>query len=160
MYCDSFAIEKVRIKNSEYGGEKNSIECYLDFSEIALLSADCLSGRLFKELATTKKVVSRGGSKSSKNYNGAPESRIMALGMVENKIFINMSTGRGRLSDTGAILPDGAPDKTVNVGMDADTFRAMIYYTHDCVNAYLASFINRLVKDSEESRKTFTAKRA
>ena len=49
VYLDSFGIEKVRFQNANYS-EKTSIDCYLDFEEIALLDADVKSGRLIKQL--------------------------------------------------------------------------------------------------------------
>ena len=152
VYLDSFEIEKVRFKNSEYGGEKRTIDCYLDFADIALLADGITNMTLFKELGKGQKTIYRGGSKASKVYNGAPESRIMSLGMVGEKIFVNMTTGKGKLSATGAIMPDGPSDKKVSVGMDVETFKKMILLTHDYVNAYLCSFVNRLVKESSAER--------
>lgn len=154
VYLDSFGIEKVRFQNANYS-EKTSIDCYLDFEEIALLDADVKSGRLIKQLEAGQKTISMGGSKSSKNYDGKPESRILSLGKSGDKIFINMSRGRGKLSDTGAIMPDGAPDLKISVGMEVDKFRSMIIYTHDCINAYLARFINQLYKEAAAEREEY-----
>lgn len=155
VYLDSFGIEKVRFQNANYA-DKTSIDCYLDFEEVALLATDAASGRLIKELEAGQKTVSMGGSKSSKNYGGAPESRIFSLGKSGDKIFINMSRGKGKITDTGAIAPDGAPDLKIGVSMTVDKFRSLMIYTHDCVNAYLAHMINALVKQSEEDRKNYT----
>ena len=155
VYLDSFGIEKVRFQNANYA-DKTSIDCYLDFEEVALLATDAASGRLIKELEAGQKTVSMGGSKSSKNYDGAPESRIFSLGKSGDKIFINMSRGKGKITDTGAIAPDGAPDLKIGVSMTVDKFRSLMIYTHDCVNAYLAHMINALVKQSEEDRKNYT----
>lgn len=155
VYLDSFGIEKVRFQNANYA-DKTSIDCYLDFEEVALLATDAASGRLIKELEAGQKTVSMGGSKSSKNYGGAPESRIFSLGKSGDKIFINMSRGKGKITDTGAIAPDGAPDLKIGVSMTVDKFRSLMIYTHDCVNAYLAHMVNALVKQSEEDRKNYT----
>jgi len=155
VYLDSFGIEKVRFQNANYA-DKTSIDCYLDFEEVALLATDATSGRLIKELEAGQKTVSIGGSKSSKNYGGAPESRIFSLGKSGDKIFINMSRGKGKITDTGAIAPDGAPDLKIGVSMTVDKFRSLMIYTHDCVNAYLAHMVNALVKQSEEDRKNYT----
>ena len=156
VYFDSFAIEKVRFQNANYA-EKKSIDCYLDFEEVALLAEDAASGRLIKELENGQKTVSMGGSKSSKNYNGAPESRIFSLGRSGGNIFINMSRGKGKLTDTGAIAPDGAPDLKIGVSMPIDKFRSLMIYTRDWVNAYLTPFVNKMVKEVEEDRKNYTA---
>lgn len=151
VYFDSFGIEKVRFQNANYN-DKTSIDCYLDFEEVALLASDAQSGRIIKQLDAGQKTISMGGSKSSKNYDGKPESRVLSLGKSGDKIFINMSRGKGKLSETGAIMPDGAPDLKISVGMEVDKFRSMMIYTHDCVNAYLAHLINKLYKEAAAER--------
>lgn len=156
VYFDAFSIEKVRFQNANYA-DKTSIECYLDFEEIAILATDAANGRLFKELENGQKTVSMGGSKSSKRFDGAPESRIMSLGRAGDKIFINMSAGKGRLGDTGLIIPDGAPDKKISVSMSIEKFRSMIIYTYDCVKGYLPKMINNIVNELEEDRKNYLA---
>lgn len=153
IYFDAFEIEKVRFQNASYA-DKKSISCYLDFETVALLANDAATGRLIKELDSAQKTISIGGSKSSKKYDGAPESRILSLGKSGDKIFVNMSVGKGKLSDTGAIMPDGKPDDKISVGMSVEDFRAKMIYTHDCVNAYLAHMVNKIVKQCNEDRKT------
>lgn len=154
VYLDSFGIEKVRFQNASYE-DKTSIECYLDFEEVALLAADAQTGRLIKQLDEKPKTISIGGTKSSKNYDGAPESRIMSLGKSGEKIFINMTRGKGKIGDKGQIMPDGSPDLKISVGMDVDKFRSMFVYTNNCVNAYLAHFITRLYKECAADREKF-----
>lgn len=156
VYFDAFEIEKVRFQNASYA-DKKSISCYLDFEDVALLAADAQSGRLIKELDAGQKTISIGGSKSSKNYDGKPESRIMSLGKSGDKIFINMSVGRGKLSDTGAIMPDGTPDTKISVGMSIEKFRSMMIYTHDCVCGYLPHMVNKIVKQCNEDRANMAA---
>ena len=156
VYMDSFPIEKVRFQNVQYE-TKLSIDTYLDFSQVALLASDAASGRLFKQIEATNNhqlIIQMAGTKKSKNYDGQPESRILSLGMSGDKIFINMSAGPGKLSQTGAIMPNGTPDRKVSVGMTIDDFRRMMVYTHDCVNAYLSSMIPQLVFESEQNRAT------
>lgn len=152
VYYDSFGIEKVRFQNASYA-DKTSIDCYLDFEEVALLAADCITGRLIKELDNGQKTISMGGSKSSKNYDGKPESRILSLGKSGDKIFINMSRGKGKLTETKAIAPDGAPDLKISVGMSVDKFRSMMIYTNQCVCGYLPHMVNGIVRQCEEDRK-------
>ena len=155
VYFDAFGIEKVRFQNANYK-EKTSIDCYLDFEEVALLATDAASGRLFKDLETGQKTITMGGSKSSKTYNGAPESRIMSLGRSGDKIFINMTSGKGKLGDTGLIVPDGQPDKKISVGMPIDKFRSMMIYTYDSVRGYLPHLVNKIVRECEEDRKRYS----
>ena len=156
VYFDAFNIEKVRFQNANYA-DKTSIECYLDFEDVAILATDAASGRLFKELESGQKTITMGGSKSSKRFDGAPESRIMTLGRSGDKVFINMTAGKGRLSDTGLIVPDGTPDKKISVAMSIEKFRSMIIYTYDCVRGYLPHMINSLVRELEEDRANYLA---
>ena len=153
VYMDAFGIEKVRFQNASYE-EKTSIDIYLDFAKLTLLAEDVRSGRIFKKLENDKITVTMGGSKSSENYNGQPESRIMSLGRKDDKIFINMTCGLGKLGPTGLIIPDGQPDKKISVGMTIDDFRTMILYTDKCVSAYLSYYIPDLVYQFEEERKS------
>ena len=153
VYMDAFPIEKVRFQNASYE-DKKSISCYLDFSTVARIAADATSGRIFKLIEEDqyhRYTVSMGGTKNGKD--GKPVSRMMYLGMSGDKLFINMQEGPGKLSSTGAIMPDGQPTLKVSVGMSKDDFREMFIFTHDCVNAYLGPMIHRLVKESEEERK-------
>lgn len=153
IYFDAFGIEKVRLQNANYQ-TKESISCYIDFENIALLAADVASGRLIKNLEAGQKTISLGGSKSSDHYNGAPEFRSVILGRSGDTIFINMSRGKGKITSTGAIAPDGKTDLKISVPMSIDKFRSMILYTHDAVNAYLAHMINQLVREYESDRRS------
>lgn len=155
VYYDSFGIEKVRFQNFNYT-DKTSIDCYLDFEEVALLAADAASGRLIKELEAGQKTISMGGSKKSKNYDGKPESRIFSLGRSGDKIFVNMSRGKGKITETGAIAPDGAPDLKIGVSMSIDKFRSMMIFTNQAVCGYLPHMVNAIVRQCEEDRKQST----
>lgn len=152
IYLDSFGIEKVRFQNANYD-TKESINGYLDFEDIALLAQDAASGRLIKQLDEGPINLSIGGSKSSTIYDGAPESRIISLGKSGDKIFFNMSRGKGKLGDNGQIIPDGKPDLKIGVPMEISKFRSMMIYTHDCVNAYLCKMITKLAAEAQEERK-------
>lgn len=160
VYYDSFSIGKVRFQNANYN-EKTKIDCYMDFEELAILATDVASGRIIKKLEAGEKISFMTGSKSSKNYNGQPESRVLSFGIsvkndgpeVKKTIFFNMSRGKGKLSETGAIMPDGAPDLKIGVPMSVDKFRSMLIYTHDWVMAYLAGNVNQLVGMADADRK-------
>ena len=74
VYMDSFGIEKVRFQNVNYK-DKNSIDCYLEFEEVALLATDAASGRLFKELeASGKKVITMGDGNKNVMHSWIPDS--------------------------------------------------------------------------------------
>ena len=156
VYFDAFSIEKVRFQNFNYT-DKTSIDCYLDFEDVALLAADAASGRIIKELEAGQKTLSMGGSKSSKNYNGSPESRIISLGRSGDKIFINMSRGKGKLGDKGQIMPDGSPDLKISVPMTIDKFRSMMIYIDNCICGYLPHMVNGIVMQCIEVRKAASA---
>lgn len=151
VYYDSFAIEKVRFQNANYT-DKSSIDCYLDFEEVAFLANDAATGRLIKKLDAGEKIQYMTGSKSSKNYDGSPESRILSFAKSGDKIFINMSRGRGKLGDKGQIMPDGTPDLKIGVPMSVDKFRSMLIYADKWITAYLAKYANRLIREAEEER--------
>lgn len=151
VYYDAFGIEKVRFQNFNYETKQN-IDCYLDFEEVALLANDAANGRLIKELETGTKTISMGGSKVSKNYDGAPESRIFSLAKSNANIFINMSRGKGKIGDKGQIVPDGPADLKIGVNMPIDKFRSMMIFTRDAVNAYLPHMVNGIVKQCEADR--------
>ena len=159
VWYDSFGIEKVRFQNAKYDGDRESIDFYVDFEDMALLAQDAASGRIIKELDKGPINLYLGGTKSSKNYNGGPESRVFSLGKSgegdKTKIFINLSRGKGKITETGAIAPDGAPDLKIGVPMTIDKFRSMMIYIHDWINAYLAHLTNALVKQCEQERKEF-----
>ena len=151
IYMDSFGIGKVKIQIFEYATKK-SIESYLNFEELALIATDCMTGRLIKELEAGQKNLGYKGSPSSPNYNGAPESRIISLGKSGEKIFVNMTRGKGQLGPNGTIKPDGAPDLKLSIGIPVDKFRAMMIYAYDCVKAYLVRSINQTVKEIDEKK--------
>ena len=151
IYLDSFGIEKVRIQNFEYDSKK-CIDCYLDFEELALIANDCMTGKLIKELDAGQKILGMKGSAKSNNYNGAPESRVLSIGKSGDKIFVNMTRGKGKLGDKGQIMPDGQPDLKIGVPMPIDKFRSMMIYSYDCVKAYLAHSVNLTYKEVNEAR--------
>ena len=126
--------------------------------DVAIIATDVASGRFFKDLESGPKTITMGGSKSSKTYDGKPESRTMSVGKSGDKIFINMSSGKGKIGDTGLIMPDGQPDKKISVGMPIEKFRSMFIYTNNWVNGYLAHMVTRMVREAEDNRKKATSK--
>lgn len=154
IYFDAFSIEKVRFQNAS-PSNKTSIECYVDFEDVAILATDAANGNLIKELKNSPIIISTGGSKSSKRFNGAPESRTMSVALSDDIVIVEMIAGKGKLSETGLILPDGQPDKQIRVAMPIKKFRSMIIYTHDCVKAYLSTMVSNIVNTLENDRKKY-----
>lgn len=151
VYMDSFGIEKVRIQNFVYDS-KESAEVYLDFSTVARLAIDAASGRLIKKIEEAERQYDVYIGGRAKGDDGKPLSRRMFLKKSGDKIFINITEGPGKLSDTGAILPAGEPTVKIGVPVTIEDFREMLFYTHDCVNAYLVSMVGKLVDQCEAER--------
>lgn len=156
IYYDAFSIEKVRFQVIDYVN-KDSIESYVDFEDIAILANDIKNGKLLEEIKNVPKTISIGGSKTSKKYDGAPESRVMTFELNENVVIVKMTSGKGILSDTSLILPDGEPSKELSVSIPIDKFRSMIIYTYDCVRGYLPQMISKIVADLNNDRANFLA---
>ena len=60
---------------------------------------------------------------SYKEYKGTPPqrkqpavSRVLSIVVKDDKVYIELKCGPGRLTPTGAIAPDGRPETEVNVG--------------------------------------------
>ena len=154
---DSFGIEKVHFKLFEYTSKKN-IDIYVDFATISLIANDINSGRLFKHASDIGyyQIVINGVPKA-KNRNDKPESRRLnvMLGQFKNgspKIYLNGSVGNGKVTETGAIIPNGEPDTKISVGMTYEDFCKLFLYTHDVVCAYLPRMVIDMVKNAEENR--------
>lgn len=164
MYYDAFNLQKVRIQNANYE-KKESIDFYLTFEELALLATDAASGRIFKKLEAGQKdsYTFMKGSKSSKNYDGAPESRILSIGLStksngDKTVFVNMSRGKGKCTETGAITPAGEPDVKIGVPMSVDKFRSLLIIADKWVTAYIAGNVNQLVGEAQKERDAYAQK--
>lgn len=159
LYLDSFSIEKVRLQAAKYDKSlpmaQRSVSCYLEFEEAVTLAEDCRSGRIFEKVMKAGDkgyIISRGGSTKSKRYDNHIESRIIKLTMSGDKLFVNLSLGKGKTSDTGAIMPDGKPDVMIGVPVEPAKFRSAMIMVDRHIQAYLVSLTNKLVKESIAER--------
>ena len=150
-YLDSFGIEKVHFRAFEYETKKN-IDIYVDFATISLIANDIATGRLFKMVQDKGYQIVINGVPKSKNRDGKPESRKMYVASYKNRLYLNTSIGNGKVTETGAIMPDGEPDTKISVGMDYENFCRLFLYTHDVVRAYLPKMVIDMVKQAEISR--------
>lgn len=150
-YLDSFGIEKVHFKAFEYETKKN-IDIYVDFATISLIANDIASGRLFKMVQDKGYQIVINGVPKSKNRDGKPESRKMYVASYKNKLYVNTSIGNGKVTETGAIIPDGEQDTKISVGMDYENFCRLFLYTHDVVRAYLPKMIISMVEQANAAR--------
>ena len=141
----------------EYESKKN-IDIYVDFATISLVANDIANGRIFKHASEKGycQIVINGIPKA-KNRKNNPESRrlYVALGQFKNgspKIYLNGAIGNGRVTETGAIMPNGEPDTKISVGMTYEEFCKLFLYTHDVVRAYLPRMVIDMVKQAELNR--------
>ena len=168
VYMDRFMDRKVRIQVAEYGGEKRSISANLDFDEMALFDADCLTGTMIKKIekaAAEGKQYSLGykGSPSSSNYGGKPESREITIGRMEKNgvatYFFNIIRREGLTTSTGAIIPnkqrDTSKDVKLSVPMSQDDLRTLFIYSYDCAKAFMVPYFTSLVKQVALEDKKF-----
>ena len=162
IYVDAncFEHEKVKIKNCTFGSDYKEITCNLNFEDLAVLAEDCRSGRIFDKVMKADSngyIISRGGSKKSKNYNGAPESRIITLKMSSNKqnIFLNMSRSKGEIGKNGIIKNVEKPDLVIGVPIPLAKFRSMMIYAYDWVRAYLPVLVVGLYKESAKKAEEY-----
>lgn len=148
-YMDAFddPLEKVRIQAVEYSSGK-TIQAYIDFGDFLRIAEDVKTGRIFRKLDETGKqeTLSMGGTVKSSNYDGNPESRIISIGKMNDKIFINITRGRGKLGPTGLIIPDGQPDLKLSASTTIDGCRSFFILTEAFVHAFLASHVGKLMK--------------
>lgn len=161
LYYDSFNIEKVKIQNFQYD-TKQSIESYIDFEDVIRIAADCISGKIFKDMQTAqdaKQQYSLGykGSKESPNYDGKPESRQITFGLSGDKVYINMTRCEGvRDPENGTIKPAPSRDKSkdvkITVGMSIEKFKSTFLYADAWIKAYLAREVPRMVDEAEAKR--------
>lgn len=149
VYVDSFPIEKVRVQLTNYD-TKQTVNTYIDFSTWLMLRDTAIVGRLFKELQQGQKTIHRGGKQSSPNYNGKPESKTVTLGMLKDKVFVNASSGQGKLSPTGAIMPDGNPTVKVAVSMTVEDLIGLFSYTGAAIEAYMPKIVKELLDNAKK----------
>lgn len=153
VYLDSFGIEKVRIQNFTYE-DKSTISCYLDFPQISALANDINTGSIFKRLQGGESItLHMGGTTKSQKYNGAPEFRTLSISMSGDKIFLNMTAGKGILGETGLIKPTKEIDTKIGVPMSIQSFKELVLYTHDCINAFLAHHIYAKYQQIEQAKR-------
>ena len=162
LYYDSFGIEKIKIQNFDYAS-KQSIDSYIDFEDVVRIAADCMSGKIIKDMEKAQaenKQYSLGykGSKSSAVYDGKPESRQITFGLSGEKIFINMTRCEGVVDpENGTIKPNPSRDKNkdlkISVGVTIDKFRSMFLYADAWIKAYLSREVPALYDEADAKRK-------
>ena len=153
-YVDSFPIEQVKLRFAEFENASDFIDIYLSFEDTLRITQDIKSGKLFKDMQNSQYPiqVSFGGSVRE----GQVESRSITFGMQGDKIYVNAQKGPGKQTNTGAIMPAGAPSKKVSVGMSIDAFKGTFLYIEAGINAYLPYLIKDLVRVAEENRQKFS----
>lgn len=146
VFMDSFTIDKVKFEIVKYE-TKERIQCYMDFDDVLLLQEKISFNQLFK---TEPQVnVHRGGTTKSKD-TGKPVSRTMDFNLSDKWVFVKMAQGEGRLSDTGAIMPNGTPTLTLNIRVSYEDLRKLFLIVKSYIEAYLPGKVHRLIKEHQE----------
>ena len=156
IYVNAFPIEQVQVRIATYGPPQQFIDIFIDFAEFLRITQDVKSGKLFKDLEKSNQqiVLARGGTPASrsKREDGQAESRTLTIGLMNNAIFLNASSGPGTSTETGAITPSGAPDKKVSASMSIDDCKKLFLYTEAAIQAYLPTIVNQLVNYANSQR--------
>ena len=158
VYADSFPIEQVKFRIADYNTPQTSIDIYMDFSEFLKIAFDVKNGEIFRALDGGKQIIiARGGTPANRarRQDGKAEARQMSLGMSNGKIYWNASLGAGNASQTGLIMPAGAPEKKVSAMMTVADFKRLIIYTEAAINAYLPTIVSSLVDAAQKTREEF-----
>ena len=159
VYVDAFPIERVKFRIADYNSPQTSIDIFMEFSDFLKVAHDAKTGDLFKMMAANKQqlIIARGGTSPQKanRSDGNAESRIMSLGMLNDKIYFNASLGAGTTTDTGLIKPLGQPEKKVSAMMTIGDAKKLFIYTEAAINAYLPTIVNKLVEAGQKNRGDF-----
>jgi len=159
VYVDAFPIERVKFRIADYGTPQTSIDIFMEFSDFLKVAHDCRTGELFNIVRNSKQpvVITRGGSPAERanRPDHKAESRILSLGMLNDKIYFNASVGPGNATETGLIMPAGPADKKVSAMTTIGDCKKLIFYTEAAINAYLPTIVNKLVEASEKTRQEF-----
>ncbi len=145
-------IGKIRLFAGSYQrgqGAKQNTACFLDIADARVLFSDLSWGKRVK-------FVDYKGSTS-----GNVISRVLRINTDKtgDKIYFELSSGPGRASDTGAVMPAGDPTVKINVGMTINDARKLAY----AVLEYLLAHAVLQQMDSaedEETRRTEPAETA
>lgn len=156
---DSFPIEKVKFLNAQYNPHK-MIEAYIDFDDFYIIAEGCRTKKFFENIAK-EPVKFMGGRKKNSKYGDAPESHVIKfrLGTDRQSVFIDITVGKGRLGNTGLIIPDGAPEESISVPVKIPEFVKAVFYTEKMIDAYLVKMVNGLIVEKEAENKEARAKK-
>ena len=118
---DTLNIDKLRLFAGTYrrgrGMEAQAIH-YLDSADARVI---------FSALAQGQPGFNRREYKGTPAQGGQPTvSRVLSVTIKEGKAYIELKSGLGKLTPTGAILPNGAATASVNVAFslyEAQRFR-------------------------------------
>lgn len=150
-YVDSFPIEKVKITVSEFGGNKNRINMYIDFADFLRIAEQVKNGTIFQKIQAQGKPedLYRGG------YTA--DGQIWATSLQINydrsgKIFFNASAGPGTRTQTGAIMPSGNATIKINVPASYEDCLAMFMYIDLAIRHYLPNIFDQLIANIDQKK--------
>jgi hypothetical protein len=156
---DSFGIEKVRLQALKFDKsipiKQRLISCYLDFETLFVLAEEVRNGKFFQKAKASSDegkpyTISMGGTKKNSRYGDIPESKMIKVSFDKadpKKMFLNLTLGKGKLSKTGLIEPDGKPEVSITVVTNPVTFRDKIITCEKYAEGYLPNLVGSLMKE-------------
>lgn len=156
---DSFGIEKVRLQALKFDKsipiKQRLVSCYLDFETLFVLAEEIRNGKFFQKVKASSDegkpyTISMGGTKKNSRYGEIPESKMIKASFDKDnpkKMFLNLTLGKGKLSKTGLIEPDGKPEVNITVVTSPATFRDKIITCEKYAEGYLPNLVGSLMKD-------------
>ena len=156
---DSFGIEKVRLQALKFDKsipiKQRLVSCYLDFETLFVLAEEMRNGKFFQKVKASSDegmpyTISMGGTKKNSRYGDIPESKMIKVSLDKDnpkKMFLNLTLGKGKLSKTGLIEPDGKPEVNITVVTSPATFRDKIITCEKYAEGYLPNLVGSLMKD-------------
>ena len=156
---DSFCIEKVRLQALKFDKsipiKQRLVSCYLDFETLFVLAEEMRNGKFFQKVKASSDegkpyTISMGGTKKNSRYGDIPESKMIKVSLDKDnpkKMFLNLTLGKGKLSKTGLIEPDGKPEVNITVVTSPATFRDKIITCEKYAEGYLPNLVGSLMKD-------------
>jgi len=154
-----FDADKIRIGFRKYDESKSAgekITCAIDFymsvPEFELLCHNLLSGQIVTQIAAGKTVppMYKGNER-----NGEIVSRVLYFGKSRNGIFLNVTEGPGRKTDTGAVTPlykvSEAP-KRISIPLNYEEVKSFAIQGKRACNHYYMFWFGRNRKENHNDK--------
>ncbi len=118
--ADSLAIGKIRLFGGNYRkgkGMRSHSHAFVDIADARVI---------FGALAHSEQGFRHKEYKGTPPRNGSDAvSRVLSVAIKGENVYIELNTGPGKLTNTGAIKPNGKPEVEVNIGFKLYEARRM-----------------------------------